>query len=367
VRSVFDYYAWVGPLIRGLEAERAHRLTIRALRTGLLPGRVASDDPILATGLWGLRFANPIGLAAGFDKNAEVPDAMFALGFGFVEVGTVTPEPQPGNPRPRLFRLPADGAAINRMGFDNEGVAAVARRLGRRRASGRRGLVGGNIGPNKGAADPAAACAAAVGRLCRCVDYLVVNVSSPNTPGLRALQRGPQLARLLDAAREAREAAGSTTPLLVKVAPDLSGEERAEIAEVVGQAGIDGLIATNTTISRPENLLGRHRAEAGGLSGAPLFEPSTRVLADFHRLTGGRLPLIGVGGIASGAQAYAKIRAGASLVQLYTALVYHGPALIGRIARELAELLRRDGFVSAADAVGVDAGRRQPVTAGTAP
>jgi dihydroorotate dehydrogenase len=364
---LFDYYAWVGPLIRRLEAEKAHRLTIRALRTGLLPGEAASDDPILATGLWGLRFANPIGLAAGFDKNAEVPDAMLALGFGFVEVGTVTPEPQPGNPRPRLFRLPEDGAVINRMGFDSEGVATVARRLGRRRELGRTGVVGANVGPNKGVTDPVAACAAAVGRLCSCVDYLVVNVSSPNTPGLRALQRGPHLARLLAAAREARDAAGSTTPLLVKVAPDLSGGERAEIAEVVVEAGIDGLIATNTTIGRPESLLGRHRGETGGLSGAPLFEPSTRVLADFYRLTEGRLPLIGVGGIACGAQAYAKIRSGASLVQLYTALIYHGPTLVGRIARELAELLRRDGFVSLADAVGADVRSPQSLTAGTAP
>jgi dihydroorotate dehydrogenase len=364
---LFDYYARVGPLIRMFEPERAHRLTIRALRTGLLPGAVASDDPILQTKLWGLTFANPIGLAAGFDKNAEVPDAMLALGFGFVEVGTVTPEPQSGNPRPRLFRLPEDGAVINRMGLNNEGIVVVARRLARRRETGRPGLVGGNVGPNKGVADPVGACAAAVGRLSPHVDYLVVNVSSPNTPGLRSLQRRAELARLLEAAREARDAAGSTTPLLVKVAPDLSGEERAEIAEVVLQAGIDGLVATNTTISRPKGLLGRHRGEAGGLSGAPLFEPSTRVLADFHRLTDGRLPLIGAGGIASGAQAYAKIRAGASLVQLYTALVYHGPTLIGRIARELAELLRRDGFASVADAVGAAVKPRESVTARTAP
>jgi dihydroorotate dehydrogenase len=364
---LFDYYAWVGPLIRTLEPERAHRLTIRALRSGLLPRSAASDDPILATRVWGLSFANPIGLAAGFDKNAEVPDAMMGLGFGFVEVGTLTPEPQSGNPRPRLFRLPEDGAVINRMGFNNEGIAAVERRLARRRELGRTGIVGGNVGPNRGVADPVAACAAAVGRLCRCVDYLVVNVSSPNTPGLRSLQHGPELARLLDAAREARDAAGSTAPLLVKVAPDLSGEERAEIAEVVLQAGIDGLVATNTTVERMQNLTSRDRCEPGGLSGAPLFEPSTRVLADFYRLTEGRLPLIGVGGIARGAQAYAKIRSGASLVQLYTALVYHGPTLVGRIARELAALLRRDGFVSLADAVGADVRSPQSLTAGTAP
>jgi dihydroorotate dehydrogenase len=364
---LLDYYSWVGPLIRRLEAEKAHRLTIRALRTGLLPGGAASDDPILATRQWGLNFANPIGLAAGFDKNAEVPDAMLALGFGFVEVGTVTLEPQSGNPRPRLFRLPEDGAVINRMGFNNEGIAVVARRLARRRAAGAAGLVGGNVGPNKGVADPVAACASAVGGLCAHVDYLVVNVSSPNTPGLRSLQRRPRLVRLLEAARRARDAAGPSTPLLIKVAPDLSAKERAGIAEVVLQTGIEGLIATNTMIGRPESLLGHHRGEAGGLSGAPLFEPSTRVLADFYRLTEGRLPLIGVGGIASGAQAYTKIRAGASLVQLYTALVYHGPALIGRIARELAELLRRDGFASVADAVGADVRLRNAATAGTAP
>ena len=364
---MFDYYAWAGPLIRKLEPERAHRLTIRALRGGLVPRVSSGDDPVLATRLWDLRFANPIGLAAGFDKNAEVPDAMLTLGFGFVEIGTVTPQPQSGNPRPRLFRLAEDRAVINRMGFNNDGIAVVSRRLERRRDAGRSGLVGANVGPNKGDADPAATCAMAVKALCPLVDYLVVNVSSPNTPGLRALQRRSELTRMLGAGLEARDRLGSKTPLLVKVSPDLSGEERAEIAEVVLQTAVDGLVATNTTIERPAGLTGRSRDEAGGLSGAPLFERSNEVLADFYRLTQGKLPLIGVGGIGSGAQAYTKIRAGASLVQLYTALVYEGPSLVPRVARELSELLRRDGFSSVTDAVGADLRSPRSITAETAP
>jgi dihydroorotate dehydrogenase len=365
-----DYYAIAGRLIRLLDAERAHRLTIAALRRGLVPraGRVPAAGVDLSVALWGLRFTNPLGLAAGFDKNAEVADAMLALGFGFVEVGTLTPAPQPGNPPPRLFRLPEDAAVINRFGFNNQGVEAAAGRLAWRRRAGRPdsesggGIVGGNVGPNKDAADPAAACADAVAALAPLVDYLVVNVSSPNTPGLRALQRRGDLLRLLERVRAARDAAaaGGRTPLLVKVAPDLTADERADIAEVVLASGIDGLIATNTTVERPAGLVSRHRSEAGGLSGRPLFEKSTAVLADFYRLAGGRLPLIGVGGIASGADAYAKIRAGASLVQLYTALVYHGPGLVGRIARELAELLRRDGFSSVEQAVGADTERASP-------
>ena len=366
---MFDYYAWAGPIIRKLEPERAHRLTIRALRGGLVPRATPIADPILATRAWNLRFTNPIGLAAGFDKNAEVPDAMLALGFGFVEVGTVTPRAQPGNPRPRLFRLPEDQAVINRMGFNNDGMGVIANRLAQRRAEGRSGLVGGNVGPNKDNVDPTAACAAAVAALCAFVDYLVVNVSSPNTPGLRSLQSRAELARLLEVCREARDRSGMATPLLVKVAPDLSAQQRADIAEVVLQAGVDGLVATNTTIDRPIGLAGRNRKSdrGGARNGAPLFRRSTDVLADFYRLTDGRLPLIGVGGIGSGAQAYAKIRAGASLLQLYTALIYQGPALVGRIARDLAQLLRGDGFASVADAVGVDARSPGMLKAGTAP
>jgi len=357
---VLDYYRLAGPLVRAFDPERAHRLGILALRSGLLPRPRAGADPVLATTVWSLRFPSPVGLAAGFDKNAEAVDPLLAQGFGFVEVGTVTPEPQAGNPRPRLFRLPEDRAVINRMGFNNDGAVAVAARLARRRdgvagsgaAAG--GIVGGNVGPNRDDPDPAAGCARAVRALAPHVDYLVVNVSSPNTPGLRGLQGRARLADLLARVRDARDSCGTPRPLLVKVAPDLTAEERADIAEVVMASGIDGLIATNTTVARPPDLLGRHRRETGGLSGRPLFVPSTEVLADFRRLTRGRLPLIGVGGIAGGADAYAKIRAGASLVQLYTALVYGGPALVGRIAGELAALLRRDGFAQLADAVGAD-------------
>jgi dihydroorotate dehydrogenase len=348
-------YALAGPLIRMLDAERAQGLAIKALRLGLVPGSSRSPDPGLAVSLWGRRFGNPIGLAAGFDKNAEVTDELLRCGFGFVEIGTVTPRPQAGNPRPRLFRLPEDQAVINRMGFNNDGVESVARRLSKRRERGMRGFVGGNIGPNRDAADPAAACAEATAALAPLVDYLVVNVSSPNTPGLRSLQGREPLAALLGQVREARDRAHRSTPLLVKVAPDLTDEACADIAEVALKFGLDGLIATNTTLERPDTLRGRNRGEAGGLSGRPLFARSTEVLATFRRLTGGRLPLIGVGGISSGADAYAKIRAGATLVQLYTALVWQGPALVGRIAAELAALLRRDGFGSVMEAVGVDA------------
>ncbi|MBK8174163.1 MAG: quinone-dependent dihydroorotate dehydrogenase [Rhodospirillales bacterium] len=352
---MLDYFALAGPLIRAIEAERAHAATIAALRLGLVPRRNAANDPVLSQDVWGIAFANPVGLAAGFDKNAEVCDAMLAQGFGFVEIGTVTPRPQAGNPQPRLFRLEKDGAVINRMGFNNQGLAQVAARLSRRRYRHHAGIVGGNVGPNRDAADPAADCAIAVRTLAPLVDYLVINVSSPNTPGLRSLQRRSALARLLQRVGEARaDVAAIRTPLLVKVAPDLEAEELADIAEVVMAAGVDGVVATNTTIARPPELSGRARDEVGGLSGTPLFRESTRVLADLYRLTGGRLPLIGVGGIGSGRDAYAKIRAGASLVQIYTALVYQGPALIGRVNAELARLVRRDGFSRLADAVGAD-------------
>ncbi|MGF1641496.1 MAG: quinone-dependent dihydroorotate dehydrogenase [Rhodospirillales bacterium] len=350
-----DPYRLAWPLLRLIDPEAAHRLTVAALKAGLVPHPPPpADDPILATTLWGLAFANPIGLAAGFDKNAEVADRMLAQGFGFVEVGTVTPRPQPGNPRPRLFRLEADRAVINRLGFNNQGLAAVAGRLAARRRRGRSGLVGANVGPNRDSADPAGDCAAGVAALAGLVDYLVINVSSPNTPGLRALQGRDALAALLDRALAARAAAAAQPPLLVKIAPDLAAGELRDIAAAALAAGIDGLIATNTTIARPSGLAGRHRGEAGGLSGRPLLAPSTAVLAQLYRLTEGRLPLIGVGGVAGGADAYAKIRAGASLVQLYTALVYEGPRLVARTGRELARLLRADGLASVAEAVGRD-------------
>lgn len=338
-------------LLRLLPPETAHRIAIRALAAApsALLGARAPDDPILATRVLGMDFPNPIGLAAGFDKSAEAFAQLGRLGFGFVEIGSVTPRPQTGNPRPRLFRLAEDRAMVNRMGFNNDGLERVAARLA---ACSRfeRGILGANLGKNKESADAAADYAAGVRMLAPLADYLVINVSSPNTPGLRALQGREPLAALLAAVRAAR--AEDRPPLLLKVAPDLTMEDKADIAEVALAGGADGLIVSNTTVARPAGLTSAAAQEAGGLSGAPLFAPSTATLADFHTLTEGRLPLIGVGGIAGAADAYAKIRAGASLLQLYTALVYQGPGLVSRIKRGLAERLRADGFGSLAAAVG---------------
>ncbi|HLI12343.1 MAG TPA: quinone-dependent dihydroorotate dehydrogenase [Alphaproteobacteria bacterium] len=340
--------------LRLLPAEPAHRLAIRLLRLGLVPRDREADDPILATRAFGLAFANPIGLAAGFDKNAEAFAPLLGLGFGFVEIGSVTPRPQPGNPKPRLFRLPPDRGLINRLGFNNDGLEAVADRLRRRRRGS--GILGANLGKNKDSADAAADYRRGVLALARHADYLVVNVSSPNTPGLRALQGREPLDALLAAVQAARAeaVAAGGPPILLKIAPDLTAEDCRDIAEVVLARKLDGLIIGNTTITRPADLRGRHRGEAGGLSGRPLFPLATERLAEMYRLTGGRIPLIGTGGVASGAQAYAKIRAGAALVQLYTGLVYEGPGLVRRIKRELAALLRRDGFAGVAAAVGAD-------------
>jgi dihydroorotate dehydrogenase len=348
-----DLYCLARPLLFTLDAERAHGLAIRALKLGLARGNGGADPEILGQTLWGLRFANPIGLAAGFDKNAEVPDAVLGAGFGFTEVGSITPRPQPGNPRPRLFRLAQDRAVINRMGFNNEGLDAARRRL-ESRVGPKAGPVGVNLGKNKDTENAVDDYLFGVEGLGPFADYLVVNVSSPNTPGLRALQGKGPLRELLEPVRKAVDGLDNKPPLLLKVAPDLTDEDKADIAEVSLETGLDGLIATNTTIERPESLKGAAKGEAGGLSGAPLMAMSTRVLADFYRLTGGKLPLIGVGGVASGADAYAKIRAGASLVQLYSGLVYGGPGMVGRIKRDLAELLVRDGFAAVTDAVGAD-------------
>jgi len=361
---MIDFYPVLRPLLFRCDAEQAHRLAVRALASGLLPACRGTDDPVLAVTAFGHQFANPIGMAAGFDKNAEAVDGLLGLGFGFVEIGTVTPRPQAGNPKPRLFRLPADRAVINRLGFNSAGMAPVAERLAeRRRAPGKApGIVGINIGKNRDSTDAAADYAAVTRALRAYADYLVINVSSPNTPGLRALQGRDELLALVGAVRGAlADVAGANgpgclpVPLLVKIAPDLSPDERADVAAAALAAPIDGLIVSNTTVSRPDTLADPNRAETGGLSGRPLFALSTAVLRDMRRLTRGRIPLIGVGGVASGADAYAKIRAGASLVQIYSALVYEGPALVGRIKRELADLLRRDGFATVADAVGQDA------------
>jgi dihydroorotate dehydrogenase len=338
-------YPLVRPLFFALDAERAHRLTIRALRA-VPAGEPALPDPRLAIRIAGLDFPNPVGLAAGFDKDAEVHAQMLGFGFGFVEVGTVTPRPQAGNARPRLFRLIEDRAVINRMGFNNRGFEAAKARLARRR----RGLVGANIGANKDSADRIADYVAGVREMAAMADYLTVNISSPNTPGLRALQDAGALAELLAAVVQARSGA---TPIFLKVAPDLEPEEIDGIARAAIDAGMDALIVANTTVSRPL-LRSKHAGESGGLSGAPLKQLALQRLKDFRAATGGELPLIAVGGIENGVDAYARIRAGASLVQLYTALVYQGPGVARAIAGELRTLLSRDGFATLAEAVGAD-------------
>ena len=344
-----DFYALVRPLLRALPPESAHRLTLAVLAAGLGGGSLAPDPPILAQRVWGRHFPNPVGIPAGFDKDAIVPEALLRLGFGFVEIGTVTPLPQRGNPKPRVFRLAEDAALINRLGFNSGGLDGVVARLEARRDL---GIIGVNIGRNRDSPDAVADYAEGVRRTAALADYLVVNVSSPNTPGLRDLQARAPLEALLRQLLVTRSEAGSSVPLLVKIAPDLSAEERADIAAVALATGIDGIVVANTTVARPAALRSRQAREAGGLSGRPLFAPSTALLAEMYRLTGGKLPLIGVGGIASGADAYEKIRAGASLVQLYTALVYQGPGLVPRIKQELTTLLARDGFATLAAAVG---------------
>ncbi len=340
-----------------LSPEAAHNAALRGLEYGLAGRRAEPDDPILATTVMGLKFSNPIGLAAGFDKDARVIDAMLSLGFGFVEAGTVTPQPQSGNPKPRLFRLDEDRAVINRLGFNSGGVEAFAQRLiKRQRRAHADGIVGANVGKNRDTPDGAADYVACIEQLSGLSDYLVVNLSSPNTPGLRGLQaRAPiedLLRRVLLARKRSAPNPDKPPPLLAKVGPDLTTDQLRDIAEASLGAGVDGLIVGNTTIERPDTLKSRDKAEVGGLSGAPLMEPSTACLAEMYRLTKGRLPLIGCGGVASGADAYAKIRAGASLVQVYSALVFEGPELARRIKRELAQALRADGFVRVADAVG---------------
>jgi dihydroorotate dehydrogenase len=336
-------YPLVRPLFFALDAERAHRLTIRALRA-IPAGEAAAEDPRLAIRVAGLDFPNPVGLAAGFDKDAEVHEQMLGFGFGFVEVGTLTPRPQAGNARPRLFRLAEDRAVINRMGFNNKGFEAARARLTARR----RGVVGVNIGANKDSADRIADYVAGVREMAPTADYLTVNISSPNTPGLRALQGSGALAELLAAVDEARSGA---TPVFLKVAPDLEPAEVEDIARSAIDARMDALIVANTTVSRPE-LRSQLRGEAGGLSGAPLKGLALQRLKDFRAATGGVLPLIAVGGIENGVDAYERIRAGASLVQLYTALVYQGPGVARAIISELRSLLARDGFASLSEAVG---------------
>ena len=349
-------YRLLRPLIFRLDAERAHRATIAALklRSGTAFYPEPPTTPTLECTLAGLRFPNPVGLAAGFDKDAEVPDQMLGLGFGCVEVGTLTPLPQAGNPRPRLFRLAEDEAVINRMGFNNRGQAAALKRLKtsvrNAIAGSNKGIVGVNIGANKDSPDRIADYVAGVRTMAPVADYLTVNISSPNTPGLRDLQAGGELVELLALVRDARPPG---VPIFLKVAPDLDDRDHDRIVRAALDHGIDALIVANTTLSRPR-LRSRFAGESGGLSGAPLAGLALDQLHRFRAAAGGSLPLIAVGGIASADDAWARIIAGASLVQLYSGLVYHGPGLAKRIATGLAAILEREGIPNIADAVGTE-------------
>jgi dihydroorotate dehydrogenase len=351
VKTPIFFADFASRAVTALDPEMAHRATVKAMKTGFGP-RVQISNPKLRVHVAGLSFTNPLGLAAGFDKNAEVPNAMLRLGFGFVEAGAVTPRPQPGNPRPRVFRLREDGAVINRYGFNNDGLETIARRLKARR---RIGIVGINLGANKDSEDRIGDYVKGVHALAGLVDFYTVNISSPNTPGLRALQDKTALVELMRETQTARDQSAPGAPVFLKIAPDLKDEDKADIAAVAKNMAIDGLIISNTTIARPDGLRGRDAHETGGLSGKPLFAPSTALLREFRRSLSDAVPLIGVGGVSSPRDAYDKILAGASLVQLYTALVYEGPGLPARILRALPDYLSADGFETVADAVGKSA------------
>ena len=339
-------------LLTLLPAETAHRTALMGLKAGFGPKARTAADPVLKTALAGMELSHPVGLAAGFDKNAEAPDALLNAGFAFVEVGAVTPRPQLGNPQPRLFRLREDKAVINRMGFNNEGLDAVKARLEARQDSPTKatGAVGVNLGANKDSEDRANDYAVLLKALSGLADFFTVNISSPNTPGLRTLQSGDALDELLKKVNDARWA----EPVFLKVAPDLVEADIDAIVKAVQVHALSGLIVSNTTLERPESLKSAHKGEAGGLSGLPLKTRSTEVLRQFRQRTGPDLPIIGVGGIDGPEAAYAKIRAGANAVQLYTALVYQGPALALKIRDGLAMLLKADGFEHVSEAVGVD-------------
>jgi dihydroorotate dehydrogenase len=344
---VFDPFLWVKPLLHALDPEDAHELTLCALEANVVPWQPREDDPILATTLFGRPLSNPIGLAAGFDKDARVYERMAAQGFGFVEVGGVTPRAQSGNPRPRVFRLPDDGAVINRLGFPNAGAAAVEARV---RRKGRPTIgFGINLASNADSADPADDFVVLARRFAPFADYLTLDISCPNTANGLVFLDPARLAALLS--RVAALEWGPQRPAVVaKLSPDIDDALLQRLIATLLEARIEGIIVSNTTRARAPDLRGSHAGEAGGLSGTPLFAASTAMLARVHVLTAGAVPLIGVGGVASGADAYAKIRAGAAVVQLYTGLIYGGTGLVTRIKRELAALLRRDGFASLAEA-----------------
>jgi dihydroorotate dehydrogenase len=338
------------PLLFALEPEQAHRLAIVAL--SLTPTASPARDARLATAAFGIDFPNPLGMAAGFDKNAEVPNGLLSLGFGFVEVGTLTPLPQPGNPRPRLFRLPREQALINRLGFNNQGYDSAHSRLTARR---RIGIVGVNIGPNKDSSDRIADYLLGIRAFADVASYFTINISSPNTPGLRDLQQKDALDVLVARVIETRDAQTRRRPVLIKIAPDVDLATLDDIVAVARSRGADGMIISNTTISRPAGFSDSKAQETGGLSGAPLFSLSTRILAETYLRAEGAFPLIGCGGIDSAAAAYAKVRAGASLLQLYSALIFHGPLLVPQILAGLRARLDTDGHRTIAQAVGADA------------
>ncbi|CAM6129413.1 unnamed protein product [Calypogeia fissa] len=374
-RWAFEAMKRINPMFGLLDPETAHRLAIWAASKGLVPKENRPDPEVLSISVWGRNFSNPVGLAAGFDKDAKAVEGLLGIGFGFVEVGSVTPVPQEGNPKPRVFRLREQEAIINRYGFNSEGIMAIAKRLGAqsgklkleqnvnggKQTGGKAGsgILGVNLGKNKTSTNASSDYVQGVHSLAQYADYLVINVSSPNTPGLRMLQGRKELKSLLKTVLAARDEMQWGTegppPLLVKIAPDLSHEDLTDIAAVALSGGVDGLVISNTTVSRPPAVQGLPNAdETGGLSGKPLLKMSTDILREMYQLTRGRVPLVGVGGISTGQDAYSKIRAGASLVQLYTTFAYEGPAAIPRIKAELAACLEADGFKSVAEAVGAD-------------
>ncbi len=344
-------YKLFRPLIFLLPPEAAHALSLWYLKvfSGLFS---TPEDPILKTTVAGLDFKTPVGLAAGYDKDARIPKQILKTGFGFAEVGTITPRPQPGNPKPRIFRLTRDQAVINRLGFNNRGFDAALAELGKFPKGKRQGVVGINIGANKDARDPIEDYVKGIGVFKGAADYFTINISSPNTPGLRDLQTRARFSALVKKAKKALAVQKQTPPLFIKVAPDLEPGQLGAIVEIAMDQKVDGLIISNTTVSRPKGLKSLKKTESGGLSGQPLFDPSTRLLAKAYRLSGGKLVLIGAGGVASAEQAFQKILNGASLVQLYTGLVYEGPGLVRAISEGLAELLREGGFTSVSQAVG---------------
>lgn len=344
------------PLVQLMDPETAHNLAVTALKWGLVPKQRTEDSNLLRTGVWNLQFRNPIGMAAGFDKQGKAVEALHKIGFSFVEIGSVTPRPQPGNPKPRVFRLPEDNAVVNRYGFNSDGHDVVWERLKRlKEKKNFNGILGVNLGKNKETEDAIQDYVDGIKKFIDVADYFVINVSSPNTPGLRSLQNKKDLQELLAKVNAARELIGSKQPLLLKLAPDLSDSERQDVADVIlnKKTRVDGLILCNTTITR-SSLTNINKRESGGLSGAPLSDMSTFMISDMYRRTYGNIPIIGVGGIFTGADAFAKIKAGASLVQLYTSYIYNGPPIIGKIKKELSDMLESNGFSSVTDAVGAD-------------